>query len=99
MHDTLATMITSLRSNSARVAAWRSLSISSLRLRVLLDVGVAARQVRLGLVVVEVADEVLDRVVGEEVAELAVELRGEGLVVGQDRASASWPAAMTDAMV
>jgi hypothetical protein len=31
MHETLATMIVSRRSNSARVAAWRSLSISSLR--------------------------------------------------------------------
>ena len=52
--------------------------------RVLLDVGVAARQVRLGLVVVEVADEVLDRVVGEELAELGVQLGGERLVVGED---------------
>ena len=52
--------------------------------RVLLDVRVAARQVRLGLVVVEVGDEVLDRVVREEVAELAVQLRGERLVVGED---------------
>ena len=52
--------------------------------RVLLDVGVAAGQVRLGLVVVEVADEVLDRVLGEELAELGVELRGERLVVGED---------------
>ncbi len=50
---------------------------------VLLDVGVAAGQVRLRLVVVEVADEVLDRVVREEIAELAVELRRERLVVGQ----------------
>ena len=57
--------------------------------RVLLDVRVAARQVRLGLVVVEVGDEVLDRVVREELAELAVELRGERLVVGAARASAS----------
>ena len=32
MHDTEATMITSRRSNSAWVAAWRSRSISSLRL-------------------------------------------------------------------
>ena len=39
--------------------------------RVLLDVRVRARQVRLGLVVVEVRDEVLDRVVREELAELA----------------------------
>ncbi len=30
MHETEATMSTSRRSNSARVAAWRSLSISSL---------------------------------------------------------------------
>ena len=50
--------------------------------RVLLDVGVAPGQVRLGLVVVEVADEVLDGVVREELAELGVELRGERLVVG-----------------
>jgi hypothetical protein len=41
--------------------------------------------VRLGLVVVEVADEVLDLVLGEELAELGVELRGERLVVGKDR--------------
>ena len=41
---------------------------------------VARRDVRLGLVVVVVADEVLDRVVREELAELRVELRGERLV-------------------
>ena len=52
--------------------------------RVLLDVGVRPGQVRLGLVVVEVAHEVLDRVVREELAELGVELGGERLVVGQD---------------
>ena len=37
--------------------------------------------VRLGLVVVVVRNEVLDRVVREELAELAVELRRERLVV------------------
>ena len=52
--------------------------------RVLLDVRVAPGQVRLGLVVVEVADEVLDRVVREEVPELGVQLRRERLVVGED---------------
>ena len=51
--------------------------------RVLLDVRVRPGQVRLGLVVVEVADEVLDGVVREELAELGVELGGERLVVGQ----------------
>ena len=52
--------------------------------RVLLDVGVAAREVRLRLVVVEVAHEVLDRVLGEELPELRVQLRGQRLVVGED---------------
>ena len=52
--------------------------------RVLLDVRVAPGQVRLRLVVVEVADEVLDGVVREELAELGVELGGERLVVGED---------------
>ena len=49
--------------------------------RVLLDVEVGLRDVRLGLVVVVVRDEVLDRVVREELAELVAELRGERLVV------------------
>ena len=51
---------------------------------VLLDVEIARRDVRLGLVVVVVRDEVLDRVVREEFAELGVELRGERLVRGED---------------
>ena len=67
------------------MAAWRSLSISSLRLEVLLDVGVGAGQVRLGLVVVEVADVVLDGVVREELAELRVQLGSQRLVVRQDQ--------------
>ena len=50
--------------------------------RVLLDVQVAARDVGLGLVVVVVGDEVLDRVVREERAELVAQLRRERLVVG-----------------
>ena len=48
---------------------------------VLLDVEVGLRDVRLGLVVVVVGDEVLDRVVREELAELVAELGGERLVV------------------
>ena len=52
---------------------------------VLLDVGVRPGQVGLRLVVVEVADEVLDRVVREELAELAVQLGGQRLVVGEDQ--------------
>ena len=52
--------------------------------RVLLDVEVLGRDVGLGLVVVVVGDEVLDRVVGEERAELVAQLRGQRLVVGDD---------------
>ena len=52
---------------------------------VLLDVRVARRHVRLGLVVVVVADEVLDPVLGEELAELRRQLRGEALVRRQDQ--------------
>ncbi len=47
---------------------------------VLLDVGIGGRDVGLGLVVVVVADEVLDRVVREEGLELAVQLRRQRLV-------------------
>ena len=49
--------------------------------RVLLDVEVGLRDVRLRLVVVVVGDEVLDRVRREELAELVAELRRERLVV------------------
>ena len=73
-------MITSDRESSACVAAWRIRSICVVDDRVLLDVRVARRDVRLGLVVVVVADEVLDGVVGEELADLAVELGRERLV-------------------
>ena len=48
--------------------------------RVLLDVGVRLRDVRLGLVVVVVGDEVLDRVVGQQLAELVGQLGGQRLV-------------------
>ena len=53
--------------------------------RVLLDERVGRRDVGLGLVVVVVADEVVDRVVGEQLLELAVELRREDLVVRDDQ--------------
>jgi len=53
--------------------------------RVLLDIGVARWDVRFGLVVVVVAHEILDRVVGKEVAHFAVELRRQGLVGRHDQ--------------
>ena len=49
--------------------------------RFLLDVGVARRHVGFGLVVVVVADEILDRVVGEEAPELLEQLGRQRLVV------------------
>ncbi len=52
--------------------------------RILLDVGVGARDVGLRLVVIEVADEIFDRVAREELFELRVKLRGERLVVRND---------------
>ena len=48
---------------------------------ILLDEGVGLRNVGLGLVVVVIAHEVLDRVVRHELAELVGELCGERLVV------------------
>jgi len=53
--------------------------------RVFADVQIGLRNVGLRLVVVVVRDEVADRVTGKELAELPIQLRGESLVVGQDR--------------
>ena len=53
--------------------------------RVLFDVYVGRRNVRLGLVVVVVRHEILDRVGRKELLELAVELGGKRLVVGEDQ--------------
>ncbi len=50
----------------------------------LLDIGVGARHVGLGLVVVVVGDEIFDRVVGKEAPELAIELGRERLVGGEN---------------
>ena len=77
--------MTSRRVSRPAVAEWRSRSISSLidesfSMYVSLD-----GDVRLGLVVVVVADEVLDPVVGEELADLLGQLGGEALVRGQDQ--------------
>ena len=52
---------------------------------ILLDVGVRARDVGLGLVVVEVAHEVLDRVVREEVLQFRVKLRRQRFVVRENQ--------------
>ena len=55
---------------------------------VLLDIGIRLRNVRLWLVVVVVAHEVLDRVIRKKLAKFARELSGEGLVVRHDERGA-----------
>ena len=57
----------------------------------LLDIGVGARHVGFRLVVVVVADEILDRVVREEALELAIELGGERLVGRENQRRALRP--------
>ena len=52
--------------------------------RILLDVRVGARDVSFRLIIIEVADEIFDRVPREELFELGVKLRGQGFVVRND---------------
>ena len=54
----------------------------------LLDEGIGARNVGLGLVIVVVGDEILDRIVREKAFHLAVKLGGQGLVRRQDQGRA-----------
>ena len=54
----------------------------------LLDIGVGARDVGFRLVVVVIGDEILDRVVGKEAPELAIELRRQRLVGREDEGRA-----------
>ena len=81
MQHTDATTTTSRRVRSELVAPSREARDVVVLRGVLLDVEVGLRDVRLGLVVVVVGDEVLDRVLGEELPELVAELRRERLVV------------------
>ena len=53
--------------------------------RFLLDVEVGGRNIGLGLVIVVIGNEVLDRVVREEALEFVVELRGQSFVVRHDQ--------------
>ena len=52
---------------------------------VFFDVEVGLGDVGLGLIIIVIADEILHRVVREELLELAVELGRQGLVGGQDQ--------------
>jgi hypothetical protein len=50
---------------------------------VFFDIGVAAGNVGFGLVVVEIAYEVVDGIVGEEVLKLGIELGSQRLVMAE----------------
>ena len=59
--------------------------------RFLLDIRIGGGNVGFRLVVIVVADEVLDGILGEEAAELLIELGGERLVVGHHQRGAVHP--------
>ena len=82
MQETEATMTTSRRREQVRGRGVAQPVDVVVARAVLLDVEVGLGDVGLGLVVVVVGDEVLDRVGREELAELVAELRRERLVVG-----------------
>ena len=50
-------------------------------IRILLNIGIRTRDICLGLVIIVVADEILDRILGKELFEFTVQLRGERLVM------------------
>ncbi len=54
-----------------------------------LDIGIGARYVGFGLIVIVIGYEVFDGVVGEEVLELAIELGGQRLVWREDEGRAA----------
>ena len=85
MQETLATMITSRRLTSGAGGGQPQPLDLLVDRGVFLDVDVALRDVRLGLIVVVVADEVVDGVVRKELLELGVQLGGQRLVVRHDQ--------------
>lgn len=52
--------------------------------RIFVDICIGLFDVRFGLIIVVIRNEILDSVIGEQRAELLVELRGERFVVGDD---------------
>ena len=54
-------------------------------LGIFFNVGIRARNIRFRLIVIVVGDKIFDRVIGKELAELAVKLGGERLVMGHDQ--------------
>ena len=85
MQETLATTMTSRRAEQRAHGREPQALDFLVDAGILFDEGVGARDVGLRLVVIEVADEILDGVVREKALELGVELGGEGFVVGDDQ--------------
>ena len=85
MQDTEATMITSWRSKQGAGGGVAHPVDGFVDGGVFFDVEVGLGDVGLRLIIIVVADEILHRVVREELLELAVELGRQGLVGGQDQ--------------
>ena len=85
MQETLATMTTSGRSSRGPRRRKPEFFDFLVDVGILLDVRIGAGEVRLGLVVVVVGDEVLDGVFRKEVAELGKKLGGQGLIRSKDK--------------
>ena len=85
MHETLATMTTSSSADEGARGRQPQAVDVLVDLRVFFDVDVALRDVGFRLIVVVIADEVVDGVSRKEAAELLVKLGGERLVVRQDQ--------------
>ena len=52
---------------------------------VFFDIGIRAWHISLWLIIIVVRHEILDRIIGEKLFELTVELTGKGFVVGDDK--------------
>ena len=86
MHETLATIDDVTAAKSTELVAAQPQPIQVVVPRgVFFDVDVALRNVRLGLVIVVIADKILDRVVRQQFAELLIKLGGECLVMRDDQ--------------
>ena len=88
MQLTEATIEQSRRSNSDLRGGQPQLVQLVVDGRFFLDIKIGCRNVGFWLVIVVVGDEVFDRIVRKETLELVVELRGQGLVVGQNERGA-----------
>jgi hypothetical protein len=85
MHETLATSSTSRRLTRLLVADEAQAIEIVIAAGVFFDVDVALRDVRFGLVVIVIADEIADGVIGKELLEFLIKLGGQRFVVADDQ--------------